>query len=529
MKNMLFESIATTSTNGNHASKKYAAPANIGTNGHPEDNMPEALELVRSLCRALREAAINYCHWKSNNALDRSANGKNDLDLLVDRADAGRFTQILNELGFKQAIAPAVDDMPGVLDYYGNDAAAGRIIHVHAHFQIMMGQDMTKNYHLPLEAAYLDSATQGALFRTPSPEFELIVLVLRLMVKHATWDTILMGLGQLSPSEQSELTDLQAEADPQQIDAVLRMHAPFMSPALFADSLRALNKGSSLWQRTQTARKVSNALSAHTRRPPTVDLVRKLWGRAWGVVWRRLLRGQQGSQRRLGLGGALIAVVGGDGAGKTSTIEHLRGWLGKELQTRTVHLGKPQWSITTRLVRALLKVARVLLRAPYIEEAPVLYQPDARPSTLVVYSLALRAVCAARDRQRTYAQARRAANRGELVICDRFPLPQLKLMEGAQVAQLVAEKDMNWFLRLLHRLELHYLQHILPPDLLLVLRLDPEIAVVRRSDEEPHPVRVRNREIWEAAWEGSGAHVLDASQPQADVLAQVRQIVWTQI
>ncbi|MEZ4656460.1 MAG: nucleotidyltransferase family protein [Caldilineaceae bacterium] len=528
MKNMLFEPVVATATNGNHASKSYVEPAHVGSDGYQEDYAPDALELVRSLCQALREAAINYCHWKSNNALDRSANGKNDLDLLVDRADAMRFAQILNALGFKQAFAPAEDDMPGVLDYYGHDVAAGRIIHVHAHFQIMMGQDMTKNYHLPLEAAYLESATQGALFRTPSPEFELIVLVLRLMVKHATWDTILMGLGQLSPSEQSELTDLQAEADPQQIDAILREHVPFISPTLFADCLRALKKRSPLWRRIRAARKVSNALAAHTRRTPTVDLLRKLWGRGWGIVWRRLLAGQQGSQRRLALGGALIAVVGGDGAGKTSTIEHLRGWLGKELQTRTVHLGKPEWSLTTRMVRALLKVVRVLLRASYIEEAPVLYQPDARPSTLTVYSLALRAVCAARDRQRTYAEARRAANRGELVICDRFPLPQLKMMEGAQVAQLVDENDMNWFLRRLHRLELHYLQHILPPDLLIVLRLDPEIAVVRRSDEDPHPVRVRNRESGKRR--GRAAAARDRRrQPQDDVLAQVRQIVWSKI
>ena len=46
------------------------------------------LELVSSLCRALEEAEIHYCHWKSNESLDRSASGENDLDLLVSRAEA---------------------------------------------------------------------------------------------------------------------------------------------------------------------------------------------------------------------------------------------------------------------------------------------------------------------------------------------------------------------------------------------------------------------------------------------------------
>src|SRR5215217_4634818 len=64
------------------------------------------LNLIRLLCQALAEEEITYCHWKSNNALDRSASGDNDLDLLISRADAGCFTEILYRLGFKQTRAP---------------------------------------------------------------------------------------------------------------------------------------------------------------------------------------------------------------------------------------------------------------------------------------------------------------------------------------------------------------------------------------------------------------------------------------
>ncbi len=50
-----------------------------------------ALDLIRRLCVTLEKEGINYCHWKSNAALDRSANGENDLDLLVHRLDISRF------------------------------------------------------------------------------------------------------------------------------------------------------------------------------------------------------------------------------------------------------------------------------------------------------------------------------------------------------------------------------------------------------------------------------------------------------
>ncbi len=46
---------------------------------------PETLELVDALCVALADATVTYCHWKSNEALDRSLSGDNDLDLLVAR------------------------------------------------------------------------------------------------------------------------------------------------------------------------------------------------------------------------------------------------------------------------------------------------------------------------------------------------------------------------------------------------------------------------------------------------------------
>jgi hypothetical protein len=54
--------------------------------------------LVQELCKLMELEGITYCHWKSNNALDRSASGINDLDLLVSRADTDQFNRILNDL-----------------------------------------------------------------------------------------------------------------------------------------------------------------------------------------------------------------------------------------------------------------------------------------------------------------------------------------------------------------------------------------------------------------------------------------------
>src|SRR5437588_4577044 len=66
-------------------------PGGDGSALHEIDVRGETLELVASLCRSLEGTGIRYCHWKSNESLDRSASGENDLDLLVHRSDARRF------------------------------------------------------------------------------------------------------------------------------------------------------------------------------------------------------------------------------------------------------------------------------------------------------------------------------------------------------------------------------------------------------------------------------------------------------
>ena len=153
-----------------HQTNHHPATSERSGNSHQDKIRTEkpALNLVRKFCEALADENINYCHWKSNNALDRSASGENDLDLLIGRADVSRFTEILARFGFKQAEASAAKQMPGVLDYFGYDEeAAERLIHVHAHYQLILGHDRTKNYRLPIEKPYLESAVYDELFKVP--------------------------------------------------------------------------------------------------------------------------------------------------------------------------------------------------------------------------------------------------------------------------------------------------------------------------------------------------------------------------
>ena len=323
------------------------------------------LAFITTLCQALETEQITYCHWKSNNALMRSASGENDLDLLIGRADAQRFTALLYRLGAKRTTTPIATQMPGVIDYYGYDAPTDKFVHVHAHYQLIVGHDRTKNYHLPLAQPFLASARPEQGFKVPSPEFEFIVFVIRMVLKYGTWDVILGGQGTLPTAARREFEYLQGRVDGVQLSQDLVQHVPYLEPALFAACVQSLHPDCSLWARMNVGYQLQQVLQPYARRTPVLDVGLKLWRR--GV---RALQRRQGRlpQKRLADGGAMIALVGGDGAGKSTAVAALTTWLASNFETTPIHLGKPPWSATTTLVRGGLKLGRLM--TPWRQQAP---------------------------------------------------------------------------------------------------------------------------------------------------------------
>jgi thymidylate kinase len=486
----------------------------------------------------MEQESITYCHWKSNIALDRSASAQNDLDLLVAREHAGRLAQLLFRLGFKQAQPPVEKQMPGVLDYYGYDARADRLVHVHAHFQLAMGHDMTKNVRLAIERPYLQSASPQGLFMVPEPEFEFIALVVRMILKHATWDAILFREGKLKASERRELVDLQARVDPARLQAILSAHLPFLDAEFFSGLVAALQPGSSIRKRLKAGRQLQKRMQSNSVHSMGVETFLKLSRRFLLVVRRRLLKSP--SKYRLQAGGALVAILGGDGAGKTTAVDGLQAWLSRKFDVRRVHMGKPAWSRTTILVRSLLKLGQLMQLYPLEASFEETLQQKSWISP--GYPYLIREVCRARDRYLTYLKARRAAARGSLVLLDRFPMSQIQLMDGmqaerflrelqqgARAKQLLAPRLDSRLAQYLVRLEKSYYDLMMQPELMVVLRVHPDIAAARKTDEDPSSVRRRSAEIWALDWSGTQAHVIDTSQPTDAVMAELKDTIWQRL
>ncbi|MCB0064667.1 MAG: hypothetical protein KDE19_21235 [Caldilineaceae bacterium] len=495
-----------------------------------ESTAEPILSLILQLCAALRRTPIRWCHWKSNAAIDRSATGENDLDLLVHRGDLAPFTALITGLGFKEAIAQPDKQLPGVLDYYGYDAPSDTVIHLHVHYQLILGHDAAKNYRLPIEEAYLASAQPDRYFLVPAPEFEFVVFVVRMILKHGTWDAMLGLEGRFAKTERLEFDDLLAQIDETRVHAILREHLPFLSVALFTACVDALHGRGSLWRRARIGYALQTQLTAHTRRPAAAALFLRFWRRGMWGIRKYVLR--QPARKRFAGGGALIAIIGGDGAGKSSAIKGTTAWLGKTFRLQRMHMGKPRMSLLSFGIKVVLKIGRKLgVWSTRYDAQEIVARGEAL--RFPGYPWLLWHVVTAHDRYRAYIRARRLSTNGTVVICDRFPLPEVTLMDGARTGWLLAREDISPLVRRLVEMEQAYYRQILPPDLLIVLRVDPQVAQARRTDEEGEWVMARCQEIWDLDWDvehyGTRLQIVDAGQPQAAVLAQVKAEIWSRL
>ena len=138
-------------------------------------------------------------------------------------------------------------------------------------------------------------------------------------------------------------------------------------------------------------------LRPYARRAPVASVLAAAADKLLPVELRRMLSDER---MRPAAGGTVIALVGGDGAGKSTAAAELTEWLGGDLATRHSHLGHPSRSLLTLAAGTLLKMEQGLSR--------MLGRGVGPASTLEM----ARHFCTARDCYLDYERLRRFAADG---------------------------------------------------------------------------------------------------------------------
>lgn len=483
-------------------------------------NMNKSLQpssLVKEFTEKLSEAGVRYCHWKSNNKIGLSESGENDLDILVLREDIRKLKEILFSLGFKNArFRRGARARPGVEDYYGYDSVANRVIHVHAHYQLVVGSDYTKSFRLPIERQVIEGATyqHSRLLPTPRAEIELLIFGIRMMLKWTLVGALRKRGRVLASASKDEFDFLHGQCDMQEVLAGLRDHFPTIQDGLISSLFQMLeaNNATIVAQyRLYTA--FRTALHKYSMNSRFMDAATVNYRRLVSSVAKRASIPRE--NRRLPTGGIQLAVVGGDGAGKSTAVSEIHSWLSKDFEVRRLHLGKPRRSFTTLCFDVFLRLSGI--RKSFPKDTAV----DSFPG----YFWMLRMVLYARDRCLCARKGALAASKGVFVVYDRFPMRQLSEMDTL-CCGLAVRFDDSWLAKTLERIEAGYFSKIRDPDYMVFLKVDPSVAVARKDNEDPDYVRTRNEEISSLEWMHERCEVVDANRCKDEVLIDLKNHIW---
>jgi len=473
-----------------------------------------------SICAAffghLNMMNVRYCHWKSNIRLDEALEGKTDLDILVHKDDRDRFESALKEFGFKKILSPVEKQFPGLEDYLGFDYDTGRLVHLHVHYNLILGQRYIKNHHLPIENLVLQNLTARDDVCIPCPELELIMLIIRAHMKLDVVSIIKQIVKDLSqdpytpfPDQiEKELDDLIHKVDMDRLKELLQQSRLPLPEELFIGfiarySARKLRASGII----SDCRRIFSGLKAFRRRTSLGIYLEYVYRALWDLPG--MGRFKPTKKKTLPGHGRVFALVGADGSGKSTLIEDIEKWLSWKLSVRRIYYGIPKnklVEITARLIHGLRKI---------------------RLDKLASLLDACLWILIARNRYVLSLKAWEGSAMGEIVISDRFPLKEFhqmaEPMDGPRLKDLEIPAGLS-----LSSLEGHYYKEIKLPDRIFVLKVALDEIRKRKTDLdiETHETKVDAVNLLQ---NNNYLVSVNANEPYEKVLLKVKTMIWDEL
>ena len=158
-------------------------------------------------------------------------------------------------------------------------------------------------------------------------------------------------------------------------------------------------------------------------------------------------------------GGVSFAFVGADGSGKSSTVDHIKKWLGWKLSVQSLYMGLPKHNVLWKSTVYLTKIFNRLKLRDIKEQLS-----------------SFRWVLAAKIRFRNYGYSEMLKSQGKIVVFDRFPLKEFWNMDEPMDGPRVGDSS-RW-----KNLERKFYNEIGYPDHIFILKVNGKAAVERKEE-----------------------------------------------
>jgi hypothetical protein len=476
---------------------------------------------------SLNEAGVRYGVFKSSRNMLVGLAGDQDLDILVDRADYRCFCAIASEYGGVRSVNHSSLTSPEREDWFIPDLDRGRFLHLDVHTRIRLGGKFNKRYGCARYAdiRQWDSVTfEGCPIPVASAEDEAGITLSRIAFRAdgkvaGSWQKL--GGGWLP-----------------EIDELLFSGTDCGQKAVgyASDGLRVRYRvkkvDNAIWVHRHdlaSIRKLVRIRSGGAVHTPVVDWIVNAfrashYALSRAVNW--MAPGATMDRRRPAGGGLVIALVAPDGMGKTTQVERMTKLFSWKFCCVRLYLGTGDGSgwwlrrVLRRLYISRRDRIRAALRAD-LDSGESVTGLKSRAGSLL---LSAWGVLVALERYSRIRAARRKADRGFIVFCDRWPQRvQAGYMDGPTACGPSERPGLlrRWELSLYDRMA------CIQPDLMIHLVGDYAISQARKPAElRPEEFDKRIALMAEIRARVPSVRVVDASGQVDEVAKLLFGLIW---
>ena len=477
------------------------------------------LKTINNLFQNLNTSNIAYCHWKSTNHLDATVKGLTDLDMLFESSKANEIEKLIHELGFERFDTVYLRAYPGIHDYVCLDES-GVWVHLHLHYMLNLGDRWVKAYLFPFEKEILSRVQYVEKYNTfvINSSDELLLHCLRMSLKYRSpfyQKSILEELVFLK-DKCTNFTPINTELFEYFKSIPNIITYIFHNEKLNKRKLNSYSKG------------IVNEFTVFRRfgfwRFTYLSWKRKVY--RYNIEFRRrYLKNFEIGRRKLVRGGKIIALVGIDGSGKTSTLDFIKRFFAIQMNVTNVFLGNGK-SGASWYRKILFSIYGTKLKNKSDVENINNFKPTKQRNS-VFYALWI-LICLL-DKEKNIKKAIAAKANGSLVISDRWPQNQIS---GTFDGPRLNVENPKGFIKYVVDREQKFLKlvSLVRPDLLIMLDVSPEIAMNRKPGELTfHQAKTNTELLHKIDWPGSPSVIVNSNKPVEEVRKDVQFAIWSNI
>ena len=438
----------------------------------------KVLNIVKNVLDEFHKNNINYCHFKSNNEIEKDLNGSSDLDIIIDVVQNKEVENILMKLNFFKAILVSSKKIDLVRDYFYLDTESKTIFHLHAHFRI----SFDNSFYFPFEKEILNQRVFNKEYNiyVSSIEYDFLLRLIKISIK-------LKGEQYLDKEKIYFVNKLLKNINKDKLKEIINKSFNKDTVAIIENIISSgLNKNySELFKLKVALNKQFNTntnlrLRIYSVFKKSINISLSL-NRKFGII--KTLRNHRTFQDE----GLIIAIMGSDGSGKSTQVKNIKNILSKKIDVRYVYMGSgngtASWhrNILIWLQKIFFKKKKNndFIKEPQVSTDIKKVDFTKKDILKIIYALSL-----AIEKRTKLKLIQKYKNKGMIVVTDRYPQTSIYgYNDGPLIADYLTSN--NKLLSFLSQIEFNSYEYakFVYPDIVIKLLGNPEIIHSRRADE----------------------------------------------